>query len=109
MKFGEKIIKISNGDYQDFYIDYQFLKDFVKDYHVDFEFFKNAINIEVKKLNTFVLTMKSHPEFTRKKICTCISCIIILVCLKLSKNMISYVIKICGFTFFDLISKRRFL
>ena len=66
MKFGEKITKISKGKYQDFYIDYQFLKDFVKDYHVDFDLFKNAIYIEVKKLNSFVCTMNSHPNFSKK-------------------------------------------
>ena len=36
MKFGDKLATISKGIYQDFYIDYSFLRDFVKDYNVDF-------------------------------------------------------------------------
>ena len=107
MKFGEKIIKISNGDYQDFYIDYQFLKDFVKDYHVDFEFFKNAINIEVKKLNAFVLTMKSHPEFTRKDMLLYILYNYIGL-FKIIKKYDKLRNKNMRLYFFDLISKEGF-
>ena len=66
MKFGDKIIRISKGQYQDFYIDYGLLKEFIKDYNVNFDLFKKAINMEVKKLNAFVCTMKSHPDFIKK-------------------------------------------
>ena len=68
MKFGEKLINISKGIYEDFYIDYEFLKEFVKDYSVDFELFRNAIYIELKKLNAFVCTMQTHPTFTRREL-----------------------------------------
>ena len=50
MKFGDKLIKISKGKYEDFYIDYGFLEDFVKDYNVSFELFKDAVDIELKNL-----------------------------------------------------------
>ena len=65
MRFGDKIVTISKGIYQDFYIDYKFLKDFVKDYNVDFQLFRNAIITEIKKLNAFVCTMQNHPVFTK--------------------------------------------
>ena len=70
MKFGDKLATISKGIYQDFYIDYSFLRDFVKDYNVDFQLFRNAIVTETKKLNAFVCTMQNHPTFTKKELLT---------------------------------------
>ena len=70
MKFGDKLIKISKGKYEDFYINYGFLEDFVKDYNVSFELFKDAVDIELKKLNAFVCTMQTHPTFSKRELLT---------------------------------------
>lgn len=64
MKFGERIKRESMGPYKDFYMDYAFLKDFVKDSNVNYELFLEAIYVECKKINSFVQAMHNHDTFT---------------------------------------------
>ena len=70
MKFGDKLAQVSKGVYEDFYIDYGFLKDFVKDYSVDLILFRKAIDTELKKVNAFVCTMHTHPTFSKRSMLT---------------------------------------
>ena len=66
MKFGEKIRKASRGRYEDFYIDYMFLKTFVNDPYVTHALFMEAIRVELKKINAFVETTNNHSAWTRE-------------------------------------------
>ena len=68
MKFGEKIQRESDGVYRDFYMDYAFLKGFVKDEHVGYGLFLEAVRVEFKKVNAFVQTMQGHGSFTRSQL-----------------------------------------
>ena len=68
MRFGEKIKKESYGKYEDFYMDYAFLKDFIKDTCINYELFLEAVNVEFRKVNAFVQTMQNHETFTKKQL-----------------------------------------
>ena len=107
MKFGDKLIKISRGKYQDFYIDYGFLKDFVKDYNVSFELFKDAVDIELKKLNAFVCTMQMHPTFLKRELLTYILYNYIGI-FKIFKKYDKLRSKNTKSIFYDIISKQGF-
>ena len=65
MKFGERIKRESMGPYEDFYMDYAFLKEFVKDSNVNYELFLEAIYVECKKINSFVKAMHNHDTFNK--------------------------------------------
>ena len=54
MKFSQQLKKEQIELYNDFYIDYDFLKELIEHQVVPYDIFLEAITIEFKKINSFV-------------------------------------------------------
>lgn len=62
MKFGERLKKGRLSDYEDFYMDYDYLKQLINDNDVSYYHFLEMITIEYKKLNRFVKTVRDFNK-----------------------------------------------
>ena len=68
MKFGRYLKKSKCKSFDDFYINYDYLKKVINNDNTDYNFFLDLINIEFKKINLFVNSARRNELMSKERL-----------------------------------------